>query len=50
MQRVQSSEDEVEGSGEEEEDVGDRGERGRPATLRTPLLELRGHTGGLLLG
>ncbi|KAF2353191.1 WD40 repeat [Trinorchestia longiramus] len=51
LQRVQSSEDEVEGSGEEEEDGGgggvgcEGGGRGRHSTLRTPLLELRAHSG-----
>uniref|UniRef100_A0A6A7G6U5 WD repeat-containing protein 37-like n=3 Tax=Hirondellea gigas TaxID=1518452 RepID=A0A6A7G6U5_9CRUS len=46
--KVQSSEDEVDGSGEDEDDGGlesGGGRGGKPATLRTPLVELRGHSG-----
>lgn len=44
-QRVHSSEDEVDGSDREDEDDGGRGDgAGGPATLRTPLRELTGHT------
>ncbi|XP_050693096.1 WD repeat-containing protein 37-like [Eriocheir sinensis] len=43
--RVHSSEDEVDGSDREDEDDGGRGDgAGGPATLRTPLRELTGHT------
>ena len=43
---MQSSEDEVDGSGEEEDEVdhGGEGSNGRAATLRTPLVEFRGHS------